>query len=94
MLVGCFSLFFTSSNSDLLYSCEFYVVGDELISPCMCKGTQQFVHRSCLDHWRSVKVPCLPVPFCISVFLNVRIVTVLQVILMYICVFYTMCTRC
>ncbi|GJN18483.1 hypothetical protein PR202_gb05649 [Eleusine coracana subsp. coracana] len=34
-------------------SCE---RGDELISPCMCKGTQQFVHRSCLDHWRSVKV--------------------------------------
>ncbi|KAJ7521444.1 hypothetical protein O6H91_19G055000 [Diphasiastrum complanatum] len=29
--------------------------GDELISPCKCKGTQQFVHRSCLDHWRSVK---------------------------------------
>lgn len=29
--------------------------GDELISPCMCKGTHQFVHRSCLDHWRSVK---------------------------------------
>ncbi|XP_021741633.1 uncharacterized protein LOC110707873 [Chenopodium quinoa] len=28
---------------------------DELISPCMCKGTQQFVHRLCLDHWRSVK---------------------------------------
>ncbi|GAB2289234.1 hypothetical protein Dimus_023539 [Dionaea muscipula] len=28
---------------------------DQLISPCMCKGTQQFVHRSCLDHWRSVK---------------------------------------
>ncbi|CAE5957153.1 unnamed protein product [Arabidopsis arenosa] len=31
------------------------LLGDELISPCMCKGTQQFVHRSCLDHWRSVK---------------------------------------
>ncbi|XP_004287372.1 PREDICTED: uncharacterized protein LOC101311791 [Fragaria vesca subsp. vesca] len=29
--------------------------GDELISPCLCKGTQQFVHISCLDHWRSVK---------------------------------------
>ncbi|KAA3490152.1 E3 ubiquitin-protein ligase MARCH1 [Gossypium australe] len=28
---------------------------DELISPCMCKGTQQFVHRTCLDNWRSVK---------------------------------------
>ncbi|KAL0697590.1 hypothetical protein Bca4012_053712 [Brassica carinata] len=35
------------SDTDLL--------GDELISPCMCKGTQQLVHRSCLDHWRSVK---------------------------------------
>ncbi|XP_057996264.1 uncharacterized protein LOC110639546 isoform X2 [Hevea brasiliensis] len=33
----------------------FFFLGDELISPCMCKGTQQFVHRSCLDHWRSVK---------------------------------------
>ncbi|KAF3574558.1 hypothetical protein F2Q69_00063552 [Brassica cretica] len=31
------------------------LLGDELISPCMCKGTQQLVHRSCLDHWRSVK---------------------------------------
>ncbi|CAM0883729.1 unnamed protein product [Alopecurus aequalis] len=31
-------------------------IGDELISPCLCKGTQQLVHRSCLDHWRSVKV--------------------------------------
>jgi hypothetical protein len=31
------------------------VAGDELIAPCMCKGTQQLVHRGCLDHWRSVK---------------------------------------
>jgi len=29
--------------------------GGELISPCMCKGTQRFVHRSCLDHWRSIR---------------------------------------
>ncbi|XP_002984472.2 E3 ubiquitin-protein ligase MARCH1 [Selaginella moellendorffii] len=35
--------------------CDSGEPGDELISPCMCKGTQQFVHRSCLDHWRSVK---------------------------------------
>ncbi|CAN1216569.1 hypothetical protein LINPERPRIM_LOCUS661 [Linum perenne] len=34
--------------------CVLYI-GDELISPCMCKGTQQFVHRVCLDHWRAVK---------------------------------------
>ncbi|KAG8495631.1 hypothetical protein CXB51_013413 [Gossypium anomalum] len=33
----------------------FVLIDDELISPCMCKGTQQFVHRACLDHWRSVK---------------------------------------
>ncbi|OQU87154.1 hypothetical protein SORBI_3003G217300 [Sorghum bicolor] len=30
--------------------------GHELISPCRCKGSQQFVHRSCLDQWRGVKV--------------------------------------
>ncbi|KAL3825124.1 hypothetical protein ACJIZ3_021153 [Penstemon smallii] len=28
---------------------------ERLISPCMCKGTLQFVHRSCLDRWRSIK---------------------------------------
>ncbi|KAK9101901.1 hypothetical protein Sjap_019155 [Stephania japonica] len=31
------------------------ILYEELIAPCMCKGTQQFVHRTCLDHWRSVK---------------------------------------
>ncbi|PIA65457.1 hypothetical protein AQUCO_00100745v1 [Aquilegia coerulea] len=36
--------------------CLEYNGESDLISPCMCKGTQQFVHRSCLDHWRSVKV--------------------------------------
>ncbi|PWA52579.1 hypothetical protein CTI12_AA453240 [Artemisia annua] len=36
--------------------CADEVKDEGLISPCMCKGTQQFVHRSCLDHWRSVKV--------------------------------------
>ncbi|PIA65458.1 hypothetical protein AQUCO_00100745v1 [Aquilegia coerulea] len=35
--------------------CLEYNGESDLISPCMCKGTQQFVHRSCLDHWRSVK---------------------------------------
>ncbi|XP_019155115.1 PREDICTED: uncharacterized protein LOC109151980 [Ipomoea nil] len=29
--------------------------GDELISPCRCKGSQEFVHRECLDHWRSIR---------------------------------------
>jgi E3 ubiquitin-protein ligase DOA10 len=43
--------------------------GDVLISPCMCKGTQQFVHRSCLDHWRSVKVTPVCV-MCVHSFLG------------------------
>lgn len=25
----------------------------DLIQPCLCKGSQQFVHRSCLDEWRA-----------------------------------------
>nr|XP_043626078.1 uncharacterized protein LOC122597565 [Erigeron canadensis] len=50
----------TSSAVDQAATCRMCMdsqgnPGDDLISPCMCKGTQQFVHRSCLDHWRSVK---------------------------------------
>ncbi|XVF23196.1 hypothetical protein REPUB_Repub13aG0016400 [Reevesia pubescens] len=30
--------------------------GDDLIAPCHCKGTQKYVHRSCLDNWRSTKI--------------------------------------
>ncbi|GMH16069.1 hypothetical protein Nepgr_017910 [Nepenthes gracilis] len=29
--------------------------GEHLIAPCHCKGTQKYVHRSCLDNWRSTK---------------------------------------
>ncbi|XP_058113585.1 uncharacterized protein LOC131256650 [Magnolia sinica] len=29
--------------------------GEDLIAPCHCRGTQKYVHRSCLDHWRSTK---------------------------------------
>ncbi|XP_061357208.1 uncharacterized protein LOC133301571 [Gastrolobium bilobum] len=29
--------------------------GEDLIAPCHCRGTQKFVHRSCLDNWRSTK---------------------------------------
>ncbi|KAF9662473.1 hypothetical protein SADUNF_Sadunf18G0056800 [Salix dunnii] len=42
-------------NNDDIENVSVPCCRDELISPCMCKGTQQFVHRSCLDHWRSVK---------------------------------------
>lgn len=31
------------------------VGGNDLIAPCQCRGTQKFVHRGCLDHWRAVK---------------------------------------
>ena len=27
----------------------------EVIAPCKCKGTQKWVHRECLDLWRSVR---------------------------------------
>ncbi|CAK9146098.1 unnamed protein product [Ilex paraguariensis] len=29
--------------------------GEDMIAPCHCKGTQKYVHRSCLDNWRSTK---------------------------------------
>ncbi|EFJ27430.1 hypothetical protein SELMODRAFT_84712 [Selaginella moellendorffii] len=29
--------------------------GHDLIAPCRCRGTQKFVHRSCLDSWRAAK---------------------------------------
>ncbi|KAF8670892.1 hypothetical protein HU200_050157 [Digitaria exilis] len=32
-----------------------FSAGNGLISPCKCKGTLQFVHRSCLDHWRAIR---------------------------------------
>lgn len=33
-----------------------FLPGEDLIAPCHCKGTQKYVHRSCLDNWRSTKV--------------------------------------
>ena len=30
--------------------------GDPLFRPCLCKGTQQWVHMSCLDGWRRASV--------------------------------------
>ena len=29
--------------------------GPDLIAPCMCRGSQQWVHRGCLDTWRATK---------------------------------------
>ena len=36
-------------------TCKFCLDSDgseSMISPCLCKGSQKFVHRSCLDQWR------------------------------------------
>lgn len=30
--------------------------GKDLIAPCRCRGTQKYVHRSCLDSWRMARV--------------------------------------
>ena len=53
----------SSSSADVLFSkatCRicFGGVEDEnelgrLISPCMCKGSMRYVHRHCLDQWRT-----------------------------------------
>ncbi|XP_057549742.1 uncharacterized protein LOC130827878 isoform X1 [Amaranthus tricolor] len=51
----------TSENCSLLNSeepqCRICLdhEGEDLIAPCHCKGTQKYVHRSCLDNWRSTK---------------------------------------
>lgn len=29
--------------------------GRDFIAPCKCRGSSQFVHRACLDQWRSIK---------------------------------------
>ena len=29
---------------------------EDLIYPCLCKGTQKYVHRECINQWRSVNV--------------------------------------
>jgi hypothetical protein len=29
---------------------------DPLLSPCLCSGTQKYVHRKCLDSWMKVKL--------------------------------------
>ncbi|XP_057549743.1 uncharacterized protein LOC130827878 isoform X2 [Amaranthus tricolor] len=52
----------TSENCSLLNSeepqCRICLdhEGEDLIAPCHCKGTQKYVHRSCLDNWRSTKI--------------------------------------
>jgi hypothetical protein len=40
----------------LLLNFQLILLGQDLIAPCHCKGTQKYVHRSCLDNWRSTKV--------------------------------------
>jgi hypothetical protein len=35
---------------------EIVVPGRDFIAPCKCKGSQKYVHRECLDNWRSIKV--------------------------------------
>ena len=43
-------------TNELLLIC---ISGRDFIAPCKCKGSAKYVHRECLDHWRSVKVKIL-----------------------------------
>ena len=36
----------------------------DLISPCLCKGGSAYVHRKCLDNWRSLNENGRAFKFC------------------------------
>lgn len=55
-------ILFTFSSMNMIL-----VSGEDLIAPCHCKGTQKYVHRSCLDNWRSTKVSFPSLRVCFSV---------------------------
>lgn len=47
-----------SADENEMYSCRFCLEeGSRLdfIAPCRCSGTSKWVHRSCLDQWRSTR---------------------------------------
>ncbi|VDK79141.1 unnamed protein product [Onchocerca ochengi] len=51
------SSFFTRSNDDFLLTARICLEEDNesnLISPCECRGSLQFVHTRCLQHWFDV----------------------------------------
>ena len=31
-------------------------LNDILISPCKCKGTSKYIHKSCLSKWRNLNI--------------------------------------
>ncbi|CAF1376862.1 unnamed protein product [Adineta ricciae] len=37
---------------------------DSLISPCLCSGSAAFVHRTCLDNWRSENIRGIGFNYC------------------------------
>lgn len=40
--------------------------GDSLISPCKCKGTSAFIHKSCLNNWRQFNIGREPWTKCME----------------------------
>ena len=50
--------FIADGHFDEEYSCRICLEPadrSEVIAPCACKGTSKWVHRACLDHWRSTR---------------------------------------
>jgi len=41
--------------SECLYVNVVMMSGRDFIAPCKCKGSGKYVHRECLDNWRSIK---------------------------------------
>jgi hypothetical protein len=49
----------TTPLQSLIYECRICLEKDKLknlIRPCLCSGTSKYVHRKCLDEWRSTSI--------------------------------------
>ena len=47
-----------------------FEAGGELIVPCLCAGSSQFIHRQCLDDWRAVNTGKKPFSQCTTCHFN------------------------
>ena len=48
---------FLRKNHSKSFTCRICLEQDfriQMISPCQCKGTLEFVHKACLSKWRSI----------------------------------------
>eukprot|EP00927_Polykrikos_kofoidii_P022149 TRINITY_DN20737_c0_g1_i1.p1 TRINITY_DN20737_c0_g1~~TRINITY_DN20737_c0_g1_i1.p1 ORF type:complete len:321 (+),score=40.27 TRINITY_DN20737_c0_g1_i1:152-1114(+) len=61
----------TNDPSHLCRLC--FDAGGTLIAPCLCKGTSRWIHRSCLDRWRSSGTNAAAVSRCVECGFNYHV---------------------